>query len=66
MTDGEISEKDVSEMSEDELKEELKELYRKVNDLSKEKVENATFEGTMTLEKKNEDGEVVRTVEKEL
>jgi len=66
MTDEDFSEKNVSEMSEDELKEELKELYRKVNDLSKEKVEDATFEGTMTLEKKNEDGEVVRTVEKEL
>lgn len=61
-----MNEKDVSDMSEEELIEELKELYRKVNDLSKNKVEQAEFKGTMTMEKKNEDGEVVRTIEKEL
>lgn len=66
MTEEDISEKNVSDMSEKELKEELKELYRKVNDLSKEKVENAEFKGKMTMEKKNESGEVVRTIEKEL
>jgi len=58
--------KDVDDMSESELKEELKELYRKINDLTREEVEEMDFSGTVTIEKKNEDDEVVQTIEQDL
>lgn len=58
--------KNVDEMSENELKEELKELYRKINDLSKDEIEQMDFEGKVTIEKKDKDGEVVQSVEQDL
>jgi len=58
--------KDVDDMSESELKEELKELYRTINALTREEVEEMDFSGTVTIEKKNEDDEVVQTIEQDL
>lgn len=58
-----IDEKDPEDMEESELKEELKRLYKKINDLSQKEMEELDFEGKMKLKKKNEEGEVVETRE---
>lgn len=59
-----MNEKDVEEMDETELKQELKKLYKELNELSQEEMEKLEFEATMSMKKKNEDGEVVETREK--
>lgn len=58
-----IDEKEPEDMEESELKEELKRLYKKINDLSQKEMEELDFEGKMKLKKKNEEGEVVETRE---
>lgn len=58
--------KKVDEMSESELKKELKKLYKEVNDLSDKSFEDMEFEGKMVLKKKDEDGEVVETRESDI
>jgi len=54
-----MKDKDVDEMGESELKKELKNLYKKLNDIDEEAMEDINFEGKMIIKKKNEDGEVV-------
>lgn len=61
-----VDEKDPSEMSESELKKELKRLYRKVNDLDRSQMDSMDFEGRVIAEKKNADGEVVEKHEVEI
>ena len=58
-----MEEKNVEDMSESELEEELKKLYKKINDLDKEAMEELSFDAKMKIKKKNEDGEVVETRE---
>lgn len=60
------SKKDPEEMSESELKKELKKVYKKLNNISNKEVENTNFEGKMILKKKNESGEVVETREADI
>lgn len=55
--------KNVEDMSESELKKELKKLYKEVNDISDKSFEDMKFEGKMILKKKSESGEVVETRE---
>jgi len=58
--------KDPEDMTESELQEELKKVYQKINDLSDKSIEDMVFEGKMVMKKKNEDGEVVETREKDI
>lgn len=55
--------KDVDDMSESELKKELKKLYQEVNDVSDAAMDEITFKAKMKLKKKNDDDEVVETRE---
>jgi len=59
-------EKNVDEMEESELKKELEKLYKKMNDLDDDSMEDLDFNGKMIIEKKNSDGEVVETRKTEL
>jgi len=61
-----MTDKDVDDMDESELKEELKKMYQELNELSNERMERMDFEGKMTLKKKNAEGEVVETRETEI
>lgn len=61
-----VDEKDPSEMSESELKKELKRLYKKVNDIDQDKIDSMDFEGCVIVEKKNADDEVVEKHEVEI
>lgn len=56
-------EKNVENMDESELKEELKNLYKKINDLDQEAFEQLSFDAKMKIKKKNEDDAVVETRE---
>lgn len=61
-----MKDKNVDEMDESELKRELKELYRKVNDLTQKEKEDLDFNIKMKMTKRNEDDEVVQEIEEEL
>lgn len=54
-----VEEKNPEEMSKSELQEEMEALYKKINDLDKEAMEQLSFDAKMKIKKKNEDGEVV-------
>ena len=58
-----MEEKNVEDMDENELEEELKKLYKKINDLDQEAMEELSFNAKMKIKKKNEEGEVVETRE---
>lgn len=57
--------KDPEDMSESELKKELKKLYKKVNDLDSAQMDSMDFQGRVIVEKKNSDNEVVEKHEVE-
>lgn len=58
--------KDPEEMSESELKEELKKVYKEMNDVSESRMDDIDFQGKMIMKKKDEDGEVVETRETDI
>lgn len=60
-----VNKKDPEDMSESELKEELKKLYKKVNGLDSAQMDSMDFQGKVTVEKKNADDDVVEKHEVE-
>lgn len=58
-----VEEKDPEKMDESELKREMKRLYKKINDLDQEAMEQLNFDAKMKIKKKNENDEVVETRE---
>jgi len=61
-----MNKEEIEEMSESELKKELKNIYQEINDISNKEMQELSFEGEIVLEKKNSDGEVVKTVEADI
>lgn len=52
--------KDVSEMSEEELEEKILELQKILNGESEKRIEDTPFEVSMNIKKINSEGEVVK------